>query len=46
MPVPVLTAAAELIAPQLKDPYPATQEAAATVHARLVAEVKGTAPGR
>ncbi|MFE3875475.1 hypothetical protein ACFXPX_13870 [Kitasatospora sp. NPDC059146] len=46
VPVPVLAAAAELIAPQLKDPDPATQEAAAAVHALLVAAIEGAAPDR
>ncbi|MEV7189987.1 hypothetical protein [Kitasatospora sp. NPDC093102] len=46
VPVPVLAAAAELIAPQLKDPDPATQEAAATVHALLLAAIEDAAPGR
>ncbi|MFJ4672725.1 hypothetical protein [Kitasatospora purpeofusca] len=46
VPVPVLAAAAELIAPQLKDPDPATREAATAVHARLLAAIDGAAPGR
>ncbi|MFE4397928.1 MULTISPECIES: hypothetical protein [Streptomycetaceae] len=46
VPVPVLAAAAALIAPQLKDPDPATQEAAAAVHALLVAAIEGATPGR
>ncbi|MFG2905263.1 hypothetical protein ACGF13_09400 [Kitasatospora sp. NPDC048286] len=46
VPVPVLAAAAELIAPQLKDPDPVTQDAAAAVHARLLAAIEGAAPGR
>ncbi|WP_380286479.1 hypothetical protein [Kitasatospora purpeofusca] len=46
VPVPVLAAAAELIAPQLKSEDPATREAAAAVHARLLAAIDGAAPGR
>ncbi|MGW2543453.1 hypothetical protein ACWC5I_21860 [Kitasatospora sp. NPDC001574] len=46
VPVPVLAAAAELIAPQLEDPDPATREAAGAVHARLVAAIEDAAPGR
>ncbi|MFE6869266.1 hypothetical protein ACFVFS_22245 [Kitasatospora sp. NPDC057692] len=44
VPVPVLAAAAELVAPQLKDPDPATQEAAVAVHARLLAAIEAAAP--
>ncbi|MET8704343.1 hypothetical protein ABZW10_36640 [Kitasatospora sp. NPDC004723] len=46
VPVPVLAAAAELIAPQLKSEDPATREAATAVHARLIAAIDGAAPGR
>ncbi|MDH6710931.1 hypothetical protein P3T27_007682 [Kitasatospora sp. MAA19] len=46
IPVPVLAAAAELIAPQLEDPDPATREAAGAVHARLLAAIEDAAPGR
>lgn len=46
VPVPVLAAAAELIAPQLKSEDPATREAATAVHARLLAAIEGAAPGR
>ncbi|MER5353374.1 hypothetical protein ABT093_23945 [Kitasatospora sp. NPDC002551] len=46
VPVPVLAAAAELIAPQLKSEDAATREAAAAVHARLLAAIDGAAPGR
>ncbi|MFC5667211.1 hypothetical protein ACFP3U_30125 [Kitasatospora misakiensis] len=46
VPVPVLAAAAELIAPHLADPDPATRAAAATVHARLLAAIEDAAPGR
>ncbi|MFE7193961.1 hypothetical protein [Kitasatospora sp. NPDC057541] len=46
VPVPVLAAAAELIAPQLKSEDPATREAATAVHARLLAAIDGAAPGR
>ncbi|MFJ8444393.1 hypothetical protein [Kitasatospora griseola] len=40
VPVPVLAAAAELIAPQLDDPDPATRSAAEAVHARLIDAIK------
>ncbi|MFJ5122983.1 hypothetical protein [Kitasatospora sp. NPDC088548] len=44
VPVPVLAAAAALIAPQLEDPDPATREAAGAVHARLLAAIQDAAP--
>ncbi|MEV0537224.1 hypothetical protein [Kitasatospora sp. NPDC050463] len=43
--MPVLAAAAELIAPQLEDPDQATREAAA-VHARLLAAIEDAAADR
>ncbi|MEU8512875.1 hypothetical protein AB0C76_14975 [Kitasatospora sp. NPDC048722] len=46
VPVPVLAAAAELIAPQFDDPDPATREAAARVHARLLAAIEDAPPGQ
>ncbi|MFD0277863.1 hypothetical protein ACFVHB_28695 [Kitasatospora sp. NPDC127111] len=46
VPVPVLAAAAELIAPHLDDPDPVTREAALAVHARLLAALDDAAPGR
>ncbi|MFB7672318.1 hypothetical protein ACFC26_12965 [Kitasatospora purpeofusca] len=46
VPVPVLAAAAELIAPQLTDPDPATREAATAVHALLLAAVESAVPGQ
>ncbi|WP_033818278.1 hypothetical protein [Kitasatospora sp. MBT63] len=46
VPVPVLAAAAELIAPQLEAPDPATREAAGTVHARLLAAIEDAAAAR
>ncbi|MFF7459576.1 hypothetical protein [Kitasatospora sp. NPDC008115] len=46
VPVPVLAAAVELIAPQLKSEDPATQKAAAAVHAHLLAAIDGAAPSR
>ncbi|MDH6705701.1 MULTISPECIES: hypothetical protein [unclassified Kitasatospora] len=46
VPVPVLAAAAELIAGHLDDTDPVTREAAATVHARLLAILDDAAPGR
>ncbi|MFD5465154.1 hypothetical protein ACFWIQ_20330 [Kitasatospora sp. NPDC127059] len=46
VPVPVLAAAAELIAPQLQDPDPATRAAATAVHTRLLAAIEDAAPGR
>lgn len=41
--VPVLAAAAALIAPQLEDPDPATREAAEAVHAHLLAAIEDAA---
>ncbi|MFH8387297.1 hypothetical protein ACH4E7_41390 [Kitasatospora sp. NPDC018058] len=46
VPVPVLAAAAELIAPQLDDPDPATRDAAGAVHAHLLAAIEDAPPGR
>ncbi|MEU9132414.1 hypothetical protein AB0D08_30620 [Kitasatospora sp. NPDC048540] len=46
VPVPVLAAAAELIAPQLEDTDPATRKAAGAVHARLLAAIEDAAAGR
>ncbi|MEE1783024.1 hypothetical protein PUR71_08860 [Streptomyces sp. SP17BM10] len=46
VPVPVLAAAAELIAAQLEDPDPATRDAAGAVHARLLAAIEDAAPDR
>ncbi|MFD9597368.1 hypothetical protein ACFWA9_32090 [Kitasatospora sp. NPDC059973] len=46
VPVPVLAAAAELIAPQLTDPDPATREAATAVHARMLTALEDAAPSR
>ncbi|MCC9312330.1 hypothetical protein LN042_35635 [Kitasatospora sp. RB6PN24] len=46
VPVPVLAAAAALIAAQLEDPDPATREAAGAVHARLLAAIEDAAPDR
>jgi cysteine sulfinate desulfinase/cysteine desulfurase-like protein len=46
VPVPVLAAAAALIAPQLEDADPATREAADAVHARLLAAIQDAAPDR
>ncbi|MFI9275303.1 hypothetical protein ACIGXM_32025 [Kitasatospora sp. NPDC052896] len=46
IPVPVLAAAAELIAAHLEDPDPVTRETAVDVHARLVAALDDAAPGR
>ncbi|MFD5437358.1 hypothetical protein ACFWJ4_35080 [Kitasatospora sp. NPDC127067] len=46
VPVPVLAAAAALIAPQLEDPDPATRQAAGAVHARLLAAIEDAAPDR
>ncbi|MEV0537738.1 hypothetical protein [Kitasatospora sp. NPDC050463] len=40
VPVPVLTAAAALIAAHLVDPDPATREAAAEVHGHLLAAIE------
>ncbi|MFF4385113.1 hypothetical protein [Kitasatospora sp. NPDC001547] len=44
VPVPVLAAAAELIAAQLEDPDPATREAASAVRVRLLAAIEAAAP--
>ncbi|MFE3109740.1 hypothetical protein ACFXKJ_27095 [Kitasatospora indigofera] len=44
--VPVLAAAAALIAPQLEDPDPATRAAAEAVHAHLLAAIENAAPRR
>lgn len=46
VPVPVLAAAAALIAPQLQDPDPATREAAEAVHTHLLAAIEGAAQTR
>ncbi|WP_157537201.1 hypothetical protein [Kitasatospora azatica] len=46
VPVPVLAAAAELIAAHLDDQDPVTREAATAVHARLLAALEDAAPGR
>jgi hypothetical protein len=46
VPVPVLAAAAELIAAHLEDPDQVTRETAAAVHAHLVAALDDAAPGR
>ncbi|MGW7448156.1 hypothetical protein [Kitasatospora sp. NPDC054795] len=46
VPLPLLAAAAELIAPQLKNEDPITREAAAAVHARLTAVIEDAAPER
>lgn len=46
MPVPVLAAAAELIAERLDDPDPAAREVAGAVHARLLAAIEDAAPDR
>ncbi|MFJ5928036.1 hypothetical protein ACIQF6_36120 [Kitasatospora sp. NPDC092948] len=46
VPVPLLAAALELIAPQLQDPDPATRDAAADIHARLTAAIEDAAPDR
>lgn len=46
VPVPVLAAAAALIAGQMEDPDPATREVAAAVHAHLLAAMNGPSPGR
>ncbi|MFI5534114.1 hypothetical protein ACIA8O_36815 [Kitasatospora sp. NPDC051853] len=46
VPVPVLAAAAALIAPQLDDPDPATRDAAEAVHAHLIAAIDNAAPSR
>ncbi|WP_395292550.1 hypothetical protein ACF9IK_02355 [Kitasatospora hibisci] len=45
VPVPVLAAAAELIAPHLEDADPVTRQAAVAVHARLLAAVEEAARG-
>ncbi|MFI5530095.1 hypothetical protein ACIA8O_16275 [Kitasatospora sp. NPDC051853] len=46
VPVPVLAAAAALIAPQLEDPDPATRDAAEAVHAHLIAAIDNATPNR
>ncbi|MFE2727428.1 hypothetical protein [Kitasatospora sp. NPDC059327] len=46
LPVPVVAAAAELIAERLEDPDPVTREVAAAVHARLLAALADVAPAR
>ncbi|MFB7667796.1 hypothetical protein ACFC1R_28390 [Kitasatospora sp. NPDC056138] len=46
VPVPVLAAAAELIAAHLDDADGATREAATTVHAHLLTAIKDAAPGQ
>lgn len=46
VPVPVLAAAAELIAERLDDPNPAAREVAAAVHARLLAALEDAAHSR
>ncbi|MGW2401810.1 hypothetical protein ACWCYY_35175 [Kitasatospora sp. NPDC001664] len=46
VPVPVLAAAAALIAPQLEDPDPATRDAAEAVHAHLLAAIDTAAQSR
>ncbi len=46
VPVPVLAAAAALIAPQLEDPDPATREAADAVRTHLLAAIEDAPPGR
>ncbi|MFJ9847290.1 hypothetical protein ACIRYZ_44085 [Kitasatospora sp. NPDC101155] len=46
VPVPVLAAAAALIAAQLEDPDQAAREAAVAVHARLLAAIEDAPPGR
>ncbi|MGK4586143.1 hypothetical protein [Kitasatospora sp. HPMI-4] len=46
LPLPVIAAAAELIAPHLEDADPVTREAAAAVHAHLMAAIEDAAPGR
>ncbi|MET9183016.1 hypothetical protein ACIG5E_37810 [Kitasatospora sp. NPDC053057] len=46
LPVPVIAAAAELIAERLDDPDPVARDVAAAVHARLLAAIEGTAPDR
>ncbi|MFD5922538.1 hypothetical protein ACFVYP_38330 [Kitasatospora sp. NPDC058201] len=46
VPVPVLAAAAALIAGHLEDPDPATREAAEAVHAHLLAAIEDAAPSR
>ncbi|BFV61209.1 hypothetical protein KCMC57_up63130 [Kitasatospora sp. CMC57] len=45
VPVPVLAAALELIAPALEDSDPVTREAAAAVHARLAEALDQAATG-
>ncbi|MEV7774502.1 hypothetical protein [Kitasatospora sp. NPDC086791] len=44
VPLPLLAAAAELIAPQLESADPVTREAAADVRARLLAVLDGAGP--
>ncbi|WP_280664694.1 MULTISPECIES: hypothetical protein [unclassified Kitasatospora] len=46
LPIPVIAAAAELIAARLDDPDPVTREAAGAVLARLTAALDGAAPER
>ncbi|WP_406192346.1 hypothetical protein OH807_00765 [Kitasatospora sp. NBC_01560] len=46
VPVPVLAAAAALIAGQLEDPDPATREAAEAVHAHLLTAIEDAEPTR
>lgn len=46
IPVPVLAAAAALIAPRLDVPDPATRKAASAVHTRLLAAIEDAAPDR
>ncbi|MEU1289514.1 hypothetical protein [Kitasatospora sp. NPDC005856] len=46
VPLPLLVAAVELIAPQLESEDPVTREAAETVRARLQAVIAQAAPGR
>ncbi|MGW7583793.1 hypothetical protein ACWGKU_26510 [Kitasatospora sp. NPDC054768] len=46
VPLPLLVAAAELIAPQLESEDPVTREAAEAVQARLRAVIAQAAPGR
>ncbi|MGA5823554.1 hypothetical protein ACPC54_37525 [Kitasatospora sp. NPDC094028] len=44
VPIPLLTAAAELIAPQLESEDPVTREAAGSVRALLLAAAENAAP--
>ena len=46
LPVPVLAAAAALIASHLNDPDPATREAAEAVHTHLLTAIEDAAPNR